>query len=148
MMTNRTKRFNKKLWEENDTKGKEFATFILKKIYGDNIKIEEGTEYGVDLKLFNGDNILIKTAEVEVRRNWSNDSKFPFDTLNIPYRKKKFFTNNICEYVSINRLFTRCLLIKEKDILNSPIEENKNKYVKNGERFFKVDISKCKEYTR
>ena len=65
-MTNRTKRFNKKLWEENDTKGKEFATFILKKIYGDNIKIEEGTEYGVDLKLFNGDNILIKTAEVEL----------------------------------------------------------------------------------
>jgi len=148
MMINRTKRFNKKLWEENDTKGKEFATFILKKIYGDNIKIEEGTKYGVDLKLFNGDNILIKTAEVEVRRNWSNDSKFPFDTLNIPYRKKKFFTNNICEYVSINRLFTRCLLIKEKDILNSPIEENKNKYVKSGEKFFKVDISKCKEYTR
>ena len=145
-MINRTKRFNKKLWEENDTKGKEFATFILKKIYGNNIKIVEGVEYGVDLKLFE-DDILIKTAEVEVRRNWSNDSKFPFDTLNIPYRKKKFFTNNICEYVSINRLFTRCLLIKEKDILNSPIEENKNKYVKSGEKFFKVDISKCKEYT-
>jgi hypothetical protein len=147
MMINRTKRFNKKLWKENDKKGKEFATSMLKKIYGNNIKIVEGIEYGVDLKLFNEDNILIKTAEVEVRHNWSNDSKFPFDTLNIPYRKKKFFTNNICEYVSINRLFTRCLLIKEKDILNSPIEENKNKYVKSGEKFFKIDISKCKEYT-
>ena len=101
----------------------------------------------MDLKLFNEDNTLIKTVEVEVRHNWGNDNKFPFDTLNIPYRKNKFFTNNICEYISINKLFTRCLLIKEKDILNSPIEENKNKYVKNGEKFFKIDISKCKEYT-
>jgi hypothetical protein len=146
MMINKTKRFNKKLWKENDKKGKEFATSILKKIYGNNIKIVEGIEYGVDLKLFEND-ILIKTAEVEVRHNWGNDSKFPFNTVNIPYRKKKFFTNNICEYISINRLFTRCLLIKEKDISSSPIEENKNKYVKSGEKFFKVDISKCKEYT-
>ena len=145
MMINRTKRFNKKLWKENDKKGKEFATSILKKIYGNNIKIVEGVEYGVDLKLFE-DDTLIKTAEVEVRHNWGNDSKFPFNTVNIPYRKKKFFTNNICEYISINRLFTRCLLIKEKDISSSPIEENKNKYVKSGEKFFKVDISKCKEY--
>ena len=145
-MINRTKRFNKKLWKENDKKGKEFATSILKKIYGNNIKIVEGTEYGVDLKLFE-DDILIKTAEVEVRHSWGNDSKFPFNTVNIPYRKKKFFTNNICEYISINRLFTRCLLIKEKDISSSPIEENKNKYVKSGEKFFKIDISKCKEYT-
>jgi len=144
-MINRTKRFNKKLWKENDKKGKEFATSILKKIYGNNIKIVEGVEYGVDLKLFE-DDTLIKTAEVEVRHNWGNDSKFPFNTVNIPYRKKKFFTNNICEYISINRLFTRCLLIKEKDISSSPIEENKNKYVKSGEKFFKVDISKCKEY--
>ena len=113
-MINKTKRFNKKLWKENDKKGKEFATSILKKIYGNNIKIVEGTEYGVDLKLFE-DDILIKTAEVEVRHSWGNDSKFPFNTVNIPYRKKKFFTNNICEYISINRLFTRCLLIKEKD---------------------------------
>ena len=146
-MINRTKKFNKKLWRENDKKGKEFATSILKKIYGNNIKIVEGVEYGVDLKLFE-DDTLIKTAEVEVRHSWSNDSKFPFNTVNIPYRKKKFFTNNICEYISINRLFTRCLLIKEKDISSSPIEENKNKYVKSGEKFFKVDISKCKEYTR
>jgi len=144
-MINRTKRFNKKLWKENDKKGKEFATSILKKIYGNNIKIVEGVEYGVDLKLFE-DDTLIKTAEVEVRHNWGNDSKFPFNTVNIPYRKKKFFTNNICEYISINRLFTRCLLIKEKDISSSPIEENKNKYVKSGEKFFMVDISKCKEY--
>ncbi len=55
-MINRTKRFNKKLWEENDKKGKEFATSILKKIYGNSIKIVEGVEYGVDLKLFNEDN--------------------------------------------------------------------------------------------
>ena len=145
-MINKTKRFNKKLWKENDKKGKEFATSILKKIYGNNIKIVEGVEYGVDLKLFE-DDTLIKTAEVEVRHSWGNDSKFPFNTVNIPYRKKKFFTNNICEYISINRLFTRCLLIKEKDISSSPIEENKNKYVKRGEKFFKIDISKCKEYT-
>ena len=96
--------------------------------------------------LFNGSNILIKTVEVEVRRNWNSDSKFPFNTLNIPYRKKKFFIANNCEYISINSLFTRCLLTKEKDILESPIEENKNKYVKAGEKFYKVDIAKCKEY--
>jgi len=142
---NKIKKFNKKLWVENDKRGKEFAISLLKNIYN-NIKIIEGEKYGVDLKIFNGSNILIKTVEVEVRRNWNSDSKFPFNTLNIPYRKKKFFITNNCEYISINNLFTRCLLIKEKDILESPIEENKNKYIKTGEKFYKVDITKCKEY--
>ena len=144
-MINKIKKFNKKLWVENDKRGKEFAISLLKNIYN-NIKIIEGEKYGVDLKIFNGSNILIKTVEVEVRRNWNSDSKFPFNTLNIPYRKKKFFIANNCEYISINSLFTRCLLTKEKDILESPIEENKNKYVKAGEKFYKVDIAKCKEY--
>tara|TARA_R110002051_G_C8463587_1_gene458810 strand:+ start:156 stop:602 length:447 start_codon:yes stop_codon:yes gene_type:complete len=143
---NKTKKFNKKLWIENDKRGKEFAISLLKNIYNNNIKIIEGEKYGVDLKIFNKNNVLIKTAEVEVRHNWNTDSKFPFNTLNIPYRKKKFFITNNCEYISINNLFTRCLLIKEKDILESPIEENKNKYIKTGEKFYKVDITKCKEY--
>jgi hypothetical protein len=137
------KKFDKKLHEENDKKGKEFAVKIIQKIYP-NYNIVEGSKFGVDLKVVDPKDCTVhREIEIEVRSNWSGDLDFPFDTVNIPERKRKFF-NGLCTYVSINKNLNRCLLIKDEDILKSPLVENSNKYVASGERFFKVPISKCK----
>ena len=85
----------------------------------------------------------IKKAEVEVRHNWKGDFDFPFSTVNIPSRKKKFFDGN-CLYFSINKNLTRCMMIDDKDILESPLEENPNRFVSSNEMFYKVSTSKCK----
>ena len=137
------KKFDKKLYEENDHKGKIFASSILKKMYP-SYNIVEGDKFGVDLKVIDPkDNSIFITAEVEVRHNWNNDGDFPFSTINIPYRKQKFF-NGKCKYFSINKNLNRCLIIDDKDILNSPLEENPNKYVSSNEKFYKVPVEKAK----
>ena len=138
------KKFNKLLYEQNDKKGKEFATKVLNKLYP-ALKIIEGSKFGVDLQILDTNNSIVKTAEVEIRNNWDTDYGFPFSTVNIPERKRKFF-NGICTYFSINKNCTRCLMIEDKDILNSPLVKNPNKYISSDEMFFQIPKEKCKDY--
>ena len=58
------KTFDRSLYQKNDKKGKEFATKILKQIYPEH-RIIEGSQFGVDLKVFDKDNTLVKNVEVE-----------------------------------------------------------------------------------
>ena len=138
------KKFNKLLYEENDKKGKEFATKVLSKFYPE-LTIIEGSKFGVDLKILSPDNVLVYTVEVEIRNNWDTDGEFPFSTVNIPERKRKFFDGR-CTYYSINKNCTRCLIIADKDILNSPLVKNPNKYISSDEMFFQVPKEKCVDY--
>ncbi len=138
------KKFDSNLYLENDRKGKEFAIKVLNKLYP-NKKIVEGSKFGVDILIKNENEEVIKTAEVEIRNNWNTDNNFPFDTVNIPERKKKFF-NGLCTYFSINKNCTRCLMIEDKDILTSPLVENPNKYVSSNEMFFQIPVEKFKDF--
>jgi len=138
------KKFNKLLYEQNDKKGKEFVTKLLNKAYPD-LTIIEGSKFGVDLQILDNNNEIVYTAEVEIRNNWDTDGEFPFSTVNIPERKRKFF-NGRCTYYSINKNCTRCLMIEDKDILNSPLVNNPNKYVSSDEMFFQVPKEKCIDY--
>ena len=145
IMKNRTKAFSRSLYNQHDHAGKQFVAKVLRKKHGKDLEIMGDSGFGVDLKLYkNGEKI--GTAEVEVRNNWRDNNPFPFDTVNIPYRKKKFFTDGSCVYFSVNKNLTRCLIITEKVILESPIKENHNKYVANGEKFFKVPVEKCEDF--
>ena len=66
-------------------------------------KIVEGAQFGVDLKVYDKEDNLVKNVEVEVRISWKSDFKFPFDTVNIPERKRKFFDGN-CLYIHKQKL--------------------------------------------
>jgi len=138
------KKFNKLLYEQNDKKGKEFVTRLLNKLYPD-LNVIEGSKFGVDLKILDSNNEIVYTAEVEIRNNWDTDGEFPFSTVNIPERKRKFFDGR-CTYYSVNKNCTRCLVIADKDILNSPLVKNPNKYVSSDEMFFQVPKEKCIDY--
>ena len=145
IMKNRTKAFSRSLYNQHDHAGKQFVAKVLRKKHGEDLEIMGDAGFGVDLKLYkNGEKI--GTAEVEVRNNWRDNDPFPFDTVNIPYRKKKFFTDGSCVYFSVNKNLTRCLIITEKIILESPIKENHNNYVANGDIFFNVAVENCEMF--
>jgi hypothetical protein len=95
----------------------------------------EGEQYGADLKVIENDRI-IGYIEIERRHNWIGE--FPFDSVHVPERKKKFFE---LEYPTV--LFAlrsdlrQGLYCKGDEILNSPVEKRDNKHC-SGELFFIV----------
>ena len=139
----KTKQFDQSLHDQYDSPGrqvvKNFISSKLNLIAKDNPNI-----YGVDLLIYNQKSKLVGYAEVEVRNNWSSDT-FPYDTLNVPYRKKKLLENDKPTFFfSVNKPQTRMFCCSADTILKSNIEENRNKYVKSDEYFYKIPIDKLK----
>lgn len=127
------KSFDTNLYDKNDN-AKELAIRYFERIGLSTIVNPD--QYGVDLIV---DNKFF--CEVEVKHNWKED-KFPFSTLQIPERKKKFATLDkpvVFMVMSSNR--KKAFIAKDSDVLNSPLKTVSNKYVRNGEKFFQVDVS-------
>lgn len=102
-------------------------------------------KYGVDLKLIFADGWFCY-ADVERRANWTTND-FPFDTINIPYRKKELLLNHLpLIYFILRGDCRKCLIINGVDILNSDIVENDNKFSTSKEKFFSVSVDKILRY--
>jgi len=132
------KKFDKKLHEEFDKQGKRVVKNFLVKL-GEGYEVKENKDrYGVDLVIYkNGEKIAY--AEVEVRASWSGPD-FPYEDLNIPYRKKKLLINDKkTEFYSINKELTHMFRCTARTILESKVAIISNKYAKN-EPFFKVKL--------
>lgn len=136
------KKFSKKLHEKFDSAGKQavkkFLTSLKK---GYEVK-ENENKYGVDLVVYkNGKKVAY--AEVEVRPAWKG-AKFPYEDLNIPFRKQKLLRNDLkTMFFSINNELTHMLWCNAETILSSKVATVSNKYVKN-EKFFKVELADLK----
>lgn len=133
-----TKPFDKDLFSENDTVARNFAKRIISLMPG-VISVEDNCDkYGVDLLVKSTTGI--EAVECEVKSVWRG-YEFPFDTVQIPERKTKYANKNTLFFMT-NRFKTRALIIKGQDLLDSPKKEVKNIYVKEGEYFFQVPLSK------
>jgi hypothetical protein len=94
--------------------------------------------------VYNGDK-LVAYAEAEVRQLW-NTSNFYFDTIHIPYRKKKYLQHDLPTfYFVINSMGTYAFVIMAENILKSPVKVMSNKFQKK-EMFFDVSKNKAKLY--
>ena len=94
--------------------------------------------YGVDLLFYKKEN-LVAYGEVEVRSSWKS-KKFPFQNLNVPFRKDKFFAFEIPTYFfSVNQNGTAMFICLGEVIKKCKIENSPNKYLKY-ESFFKVPL--------
>ena len=138
MITSVRKRFDKDLYDDNDTSAKEKAIAYFKRI---GMKAEHNSDrYGIDLIV---DNKFY--CEVEVKHNWKT-SRFPFNDLQLSERKRKFavLDNDDMPVVMMvmNSLQTDALVVKGRDVIDSPSVEVSNKYIKSGEYFFKIPINK------
>jgi hypothetical protein len=134
------KKFSKALHDEFDDAGRQVVKkFLAKKGY--EVKDNEN-KYAVDLVVFKN-NKKVAYAEVEIRPAWKG-SKFPYEDLNIPYRKKKLLNNTMKTlFFSINNEKTHMFWCDAKTILASKTAFLSNKYVKN-EKFFKVQLQDLK----
>ena len=135
------KRFDQELHNKFDKSGRQVVKEFLSK---QGIKAEDNEDkYGVDLVLYkNGEKQGY--AEVEVRPAWKG-AKFPYEDLNIPYRKKKLFSNDLkTVFFSINNEMTHLFWCDAETVLNAKVAVISNKYVKN-EKFYKVQLEDLKD---
>jgi len=133
------KKFNKNLFKQNDPKSR---TIIKNFFKTHNITLVDNKDpYGVDLISEDGS----LRIEIERRINWDSVN-FPFDEINLPERKNKFFTDGKTSYIIISKDYSHIGIISKKNIseyINEQnLKENKNRLVKNKEFFYKLPKSK------
>ena len=139
-MNSHNKAFDEELHSKYDMLGKWWAYKLFKR-YGLRL-LENIDKYAVDMIAYK-DDIKVGYVEVEVREAWVGE--FKWDSLNIPARKKKLLTNDFpTRLVAFNKNGSHCFICHDVEILNSPLEEVKNKYIPEGEMFFKVPLDKIK----
>lgn len=133
------KHFSKELHAENDDLCRSAVKTLLKKSQftcTDNPK-----KMGVDLLLFKGDD-HIGYIETERKIVWKSE-KFPYENVNFLYRKLKYaMLDKPTFFVMFSSDTKNFLTVMGKDLMSSPVEEVRNKYVFKEELFFKVPLDK------
>lgn len=128
------KPFDQDLYDENDKIAKEAVRDLIKYKWG--FESQEGEKYGVDLVISGGSGVWY--AEVERRHNWLG--VFPYKTVHVPYRKKKFFDKfEETALFAVSKDLSQAMWARGKDILASPVVNIDNRYMKN-EPFFDVQV--------
>lgn len=140
-MIGRTKPFSKELHRRNDPKSRQIVKDYLKK---NGIIIEDNkNRFGVDL--ISADNTL--QVEVEHRLSWKGD-EFPFDDVNIPERKGKFFKDGKVQYFILSKDYSHLGIIDGKTLKpfidDAYLKESSNKHMRHNEFFFKIPKDKFK----
>lgn len=99
------------------------------------------SEFIIDMHVYDDDDKLVAYAEAEVRPGWTS-RRFPWDTVHVPFRKKKYFNEDVPSfYFAFNHDASIACVIDKTDILKSNFGLSDNKY-QNKELFFKVPLHK------
>jgi len=86
------------------------------------------------------------TADVERRANWKS-GPFPFRTVNVPFRKKKFIDRAGLFYYFVVRDDLKFLLILDgKVIEGAPVIKSENRYTEEPDEFYSVPLSEISRY--
>lgn len=135
------KPFDQGLFEENDPKTREVVkAFFARR----NIMLQDNPDkFGVDLI----DELTELKVEVERRSVWKT-GEFPFGEINLPERKAKFFKDKNTCYVIVSEDYAYIGGISGSKILGylKDPKENQNKYVAQGEKFYKIPKNQFKWY--
>ena len=128
------KKFDKKLFEANDRKARDWTTqFLTSK--GFKVR-EHPNKYAQDLiAVKDGDEWLV---ECELKHVW-NDR---YETLQLPERKKKFCNERTMFFVIISE--DESFVFTNKTVLSSPLVEVRNTHGPTGEKFFQIPVDRCK----
>lgn len=142
-MDGKYKQFNQELYNENDSIAVATALHHLSEGLG-LFAVQNPDRYGPDIIVYSGTKPS-HFVEVEVKRVWQpHQEEFPWSTLQIPERKRKFvelakpvdfwiFRSDLKMYLSI----------PDKIVMDSPLVEVPNKYTQSGELFYQVPVHEC-----
>ena len=101
---------------------------------------EHPDKYAHDLVATRAELTLL--IECEVKAVWEN-GVFPYDSVQLPERKRKFFDHNAVFFVWCKDL-SDAVYFWAKDIDDLEPVEVPNKYIKSGERFFQIPMNLTK----
>lgn len=136
------KPFDKSMFEATDNPARE----VIRDYIGrSGLFVRDNPDtYGPDLIVYKGFK-PISFAEVEIKLVWKPEQNiFPWDTVQLPERKLKFLNLGLpIEFFILRADLERAVLIPDYVVAKSPIEEVRNKYVKVGELFCRINISEC-----
>lgn len=142
----RGKRFSKYLFEENDEKAKNTVE-ALKDLFGVDEFKDSTTRYHIDREGYrNGSHVV--NVEVEIKQHWKDGHEsFPFEDINLPLRKSKYFELDLPTYFVIFSADCRGgMIFSDRTAKNSPQVEVPNRYVPKGELFYKIPLSRASHF--
>ncbi len=132
------KRFDKALYDKYDKAARQRTQLHLER---KGYKVREHPDhYAQDLIATKGGKDLL--VECEVKVVWDTD-KFPYDTVQLPERKKKFFVEPTLFYIWNNKL-NKAITFFSEDVKHLTPVEVPNKYVCKGEYFFQIPMDLTK----
>jgi len=132
------KPFDKDLYEKYDEAAKEAAKDALRK--KGYVVFDNPDKYAQDLIAEkDGKQFLVET-EVKILRNWDG-MNFPYDTVQLPERKKKFFKKRTLFFIW-NKELSHAVTFWSDDVKDIEPVEVPNKYRYKGELFFQIPIGK------
>lgn len=131
------KRFDRALYNQYDQMAKNGAIRYLQ-MHGAICIKPHAERYGADVEYHSADG-EDGSLEAEVKAVWAGGD-FPYPNVNVLHRKTKYF-NNGTDLFLMAANGQDWLHITAQDILASPIEEVYNRYVRGGERFYKVALT-------
>jgi len=134
-----TKSFNHKDFLNFDQQAREKATRYLANA-GYLVK-DNPDQYGIDLLCECKKSNKPFGVEVEIKKGWRGE--FDFETLHIPYRKKKFVDQNALFFVFSSHLFS-VAIVSSTVIRNCNVIEKENYKVEGKEKFFDIPVNLIK----
>lgn len=132
------KKFDRTLHKEHDKKAR-MRTMEFMQIKGYEVW-ENPNEYGQDLIAEGSKGKFF--VECEVKTVWRGDT-FPFDSLQLPERKSKFFTKPTLFFIWNNEL-SCAMMFKSDHVKDLHPVEVPNKYVSSGELFYQIPLDRTK----
>lgn len=137
------KPFSPSLHAKNDPKSRE----LVKEFFAERGIIINDHPNKYDVDLISSDGLL--RVEVEHRMNWKT-AEFPFNEINVPERKAKFFKEGKTHYVILSNEyqylgFISALKIK-KFMIPECLKESSNRFVKSNEYFYKIPKTEFEFY--
>lgn len=140
------KRFSKYLFEENDEKAKNTVE-ALKDFFGIDEFRDSENRYQIDRKGYR-QGAHVVNVEVEVKQHWKDGHEpFPFEDINLPLRKEKYFELEHPTYFVIFSADCRGgMIFSDRTAKHSPKVEVPNRYVREGELFYKIPLSRASHF--
>lgn len=132
------KRFDKSLYEAYDKKAREVTTAYLK-TQGMDV-CEHPDRYAQDLIAFYPLDECEYNVECEVKIVWDG-KEFPYDSVQLPQRKQKFFDGKT-KFFIWNKNLDTAVTFWDTDIDDLIPVEVPNKYIAKGEYFYQIPMER------
>lgn len=133
--------FDKELHAQFDGPAKNAVLKLFSDLEGYQFQVQENEKKrGVDLLVYK-DDIHVFNVETEVKRVWK--SEFAYDSVQFPERKQKFAELDLPTlFIMFNHDLSEYLVVNGADLIGSPKEMVRNRYVSYGEYFFQVPLNR------